>query len=154
MPLKPTIGQRKNISAKCPTKILCAEFQKAAVTTNRETVAILGASPNPERFAHKALCKLQEHGHKVIPVNPAHEQIDGVPVVKTLGEIAEPVDTLTIYLGPDRLRERMQDILHLRPNRVIFNPGTELPELMKELDKAHIPHVEACTLVLLATGKF
>lgn len=124
------------------------------MTTNSQTVAILGASPNPERYAHKALCKLQEHGHKVVLVNPGHEQIDGLPVLKSLGDIAEPIDTLTVYLGPERLRERIQDILHLRPNRVIFNPGSELPELMEELDKHHIPHVQACTLVLLATNQF
>ena len=38
--------------------------------------------------------------------------------------------------------------------RVIFNPGTESPELADTLDRAGITHLEACTLVMLQTGQF
>ncbi len=119
-----------------------------------ETVAILGASPNPERYAHKALVRLQSAGHKVVLVNPAHDMIDGLPVVKSLEEISEPVDTVTIYVGADKISAFAQSILHLRPRRVIFNPGTENREVMEMLEKNGINVVQACTLVLLATKQF
>lgn len=123
-------------------------------THPKQTVAILGASPKPDRYANKAMHKLEEHGHSVILINPGQDTIEGHEVLKSLADIADPIDTLTLYLGPQRLKEHIHDILHLRPNRVIFNPGTELPGLMNELKKADIPYLEACTLVLLSTGQF
>jgi len=45
-------------------------------------------------------------------------------------------------------------IISLKPGRVIFNPGTENPELMERLDAANIPYLQACTLVMLRAGQF
>ena len=118
------------------------------------TVAVLGASNNPDRYSNMAVRRLRGAGHRVIPVNPALETIEDLPVVKSLGDIADPVDTLTLYVGPQRSAPMIEDILRLAPKRVIFNPGTESPELATALDRANIPHLEACTLVLLQTGQF
>jgi uncharacterized protein len=119
-----------------------------------KTVAVLGASANPDRYSNIAVRRLREAGHHVIPVNPALEQIEGLPVAKALGDIAEPIDTLTLYVGPQRLAPLTDEILRLGPQRVIFNPGTESADLATALDRAKIPHLEACTLVLLQTGQF
>ena len=119
-----------------------------------QTVAVLGASANPDRYSNMAVRRLHEAGHRVIPVNPALDTIEGLPVAKSLGEIREPVDTLTLYVGPQRLAPLTDEILRLAPKRVIFNPGTEYEHLATALDRAHIPHLEGCTLVLLQTGQF
>jgi predicted CoA-binding protein len=119
-----------------------------------EPVAILGASNNPERYAHKALSMLREHGYRAIPVHPALNEIDGVPVSHTLGGIAERVDTLTLYVNPGRLADLLEDVVALKPRRVIFNPGTESPSARARLESAGVHCVEACTLVLLRTGQF
>jgi predicted CoA-binding protein len=119
-----------------------------------QTVAVLGASNNPERYSNMAVRRLRDAGHQVIPVNPALEKIEDLPVVKSLGDITDPVDTLTLYVGPQRSTPMIDAILRLAPKRVIFNPGTESEELATALDRAHIPHFEACTLVMLQTGQF
>ena len=119
-----------------------------------QTVAVLGASANPDRYSNIAVRRLREAGHRVIPVNPALEVIEDLPVAKSLGGIAEPVDTLSLYVGPQRLAPLTDEILSLAPKRVIFNPGTESADLAAALDRAGIPHLAACTLVLLQTGKF
>ena len=119
-----------------------------------QTVAVLGASANPERYSNKAVRRLKEAGHRVIPVNPALSEIEGLAVAKSLGAIEDPVDTLTLYVGPERLAAMTEDIVRLAPKRVIFNPGTESPELAAALNGAGIPHIEACTLVMLQTGQF
>lgn len=121
---------------------------------NPQTVAILGASANPERYARKAFDLLRMHGHRVVPVNPGLTAIDGVPVVPSLAAISGPVDTLTLYVGPERLEPLTADIVALRPGRVIFNPGTESATVQAALDAAGISWQEACTLVLLRTGQF
>jgi predicted CoA-binding protein len=119
-----------------------------------QTVAVLGASNNPDRYSNIAVRRLREAGHRVIPVNPALTEIEGLPVAQSLADINEPVDTLTLYVGPQRSVPMIDDILRLNPKRVIFNPGTESEELATALDRANIPHLEACTLVLLQTGQF
>jgi hypothetical protein len=48
----------------------------------------------------------------------------------------------------------MKQILDLKPNRVIFNPGTENPEFEKMLKDSNIEPIEACTLVMLRTNQF
>lgn len=119
-----------------------------------QTVAVLGASPKADRYSNKAVRLLREHGHRVIPVNPAQDLIEGLPAVHALPEIAEPVDTLTLYMSPQHLTPIAGDIVALRPGRVIFNPGTEDANLQRRLDEAGIPWEEACTLVMLRTGQF
>lgn len=119
-----------------------------------ETVVILGASPKPERYSNKALRLLRNRGHRVIPVHPAIDRIDGLPVKRSLREIDEPVDTLTVYVGPERGEALAEDIVELRPGRVIFNPGTESPYLQDRLAESGIPCVLDCTLVMLDSGRF
>lgn len=119
-----------------------------------KTVAVLGASRKPERYSNKAVRLLLEHGHRVIPVHPAIEEIEHLPVVHALEHIVDPVDTLTVYLSPAISTPLQADILRLKPRRVIFNPGTENPELKRALERDGIAVEEACTLVLLNTGQF
>lgn len=119
-----------------------------------ETVAVLGASPKPERYSHRAVRLLQENGHRVIPVNPGQTHIDGLPVARQLEDIDQPVDTVTLYVSPDRLSQVLPALIALRPGRVIFNPGSEDPAAERQLAAAGIPSEAACTLVLLRTGQF
>lgn len=119
-----------------------------------QTVVIVGASPKPERYAHMAQQLLQRHGHRVVLVHPQYQQIDGISVAATLAQIQSPVDTVTMYVGPERSAEMAADLIALKPRRVIFNPGTEAPALERQLAQAGIATEHACTLVLLKTGQF
>lgn len=117
-------------------------------------VAILGASRNPDRYAYLAFELLKEKGHRPFPVNPGFSEIEGVPCVAKLSEIQEPIDTLTMYVGPERSTPLLEEIRALKPRRIIFNPGSENPELMSALEKDGIEIVEGCTLVMLRTKQF
>lgn len=117
-------------------------------------VAILGASNKPERYSHQAVLLLAEKGHTVFPVNPALSEIDGHPVYKTLADIPEPMDTLTLYVSPALSTGMTDAIQAAQPRRVIFNPGTENPAVEEPLAAAGIEVVRACTLVMLRTGQF
>lgn len=121
---------------------------------NSKTVAILGASEKQDRYANKAQQRLMEHGYPVIPVSAAGKNVLGVTGVKSLRDISEPVDTVTLYVGPKSLQPQLTDLLALKPRRVIFNPGTEDPAIQQALADAGIHVVEACTLVLLSIGQF
>ena len=123
-------------------------------TSKSLTVAVLGASPKKERYSNQALNMLRDYGHRVIPVHPAIPEIDGIATTPSLGEITEPVHTLTLYVGPARLEKLADAVLGLNAERVIFNTGTELPELESRLSEAGVEVVRGCTLVMLRTGQF
>ena len=118
------------------------------------SVAVLGASPKEERYSYKAVKMLTEHGFKAIPVHPAGHTVLGIPGKKSLEEISESVDTLTMYVGASISDKELDHILALKPRRVVFNPGAENQALAQKLREAGIEVVEACTLVMLQTDQF
>ena len=123
---------------------------------NREShhVVVLGASPKPSRYSNQAVKLLLAEGYRVTPVHPRAQRIEGLAVTHGLEDIRDPVDTLTLYVGPQRMARLTEAVMELRPGRVIFNPGTEWSELEQRLDEAGIPWLHACTLVMLRAGSF
>lgn len=119
-----------------------------------EKVAILGASDNPDRYSYKAFHLLREYGHEPVPITPKFEEFEGVKAYREIKDVKGPIDTLTMYVGAKISSGLIPDILALKPKRVIFNPGSENPELAEALSRAGIAHEEACTLVLLRTGQY
>jgi uncharacterized protein len=119
-----------------------------------ETVAILGASNNPYRYAYKAMLALADHGHKVLLVNPYHDQIDGTQCYQNLAACPGEVDTITVYVRPSILRGLLKDIADTQPRRIILNPGTEDPDINSHFQRVGIKVQNACTLVLLSTNQY
>ena len=115
---------------------------------------IIGASHKPHRFAFKALEALQAHQHSVLLFSPKGGEIAGLPVYSTLTSIDEAVDTVTLYVNPQRLSPLLSDIIALSPRRVIFNPGTESVEAYKRLKQAGIEPIVDCTLIMLQRDQF
>ena len=119
-----------------------------------ETVAILGASPKPDRYAYKAFELLKEYGHRPIPINPAFPDIRGEKCYPTISDAPQPIDTVTLYLGEARSNPLMDEIVAAKPRRIIMNPGAENPGLAAKAEDAGIEVVEGCTLVMLRSGTF
>lgn len=120
---------------------------------NKRTL-VLGASPNPERYAFKATIMLSEHSHSVFPVGLREGAIEDHPILTNTPKI-ENIDTLTLYVGPKNQPVYYDYIINeIKPKRIIFNPGTENEELQKLAQKNGIATEEACTLVLLSIGNY
>lgn len=119
-----------------------------------KNVVVVGASNNEERYSNKAMRMLAEYDHNPIPVAPAVKEILGHKAYGHVSEVSEKVDTVTMYVGPARQADLLDEIVNLKPGRIIFNPGTENPEAYESLRKAGIEVIEACTLVMLRTNQF
>lgn len=119
-----------------------------------ETVAVLGASPKPDRYAFRAIQMLREHGHHAVPVNPAFEEIVGERCYKSIRDVPQPIDTVTMYLGKARSDPLIDDIVAAKPRRIIMNPGAENDDLAERAEKNGIEVIEDCTLVMLGSGTF
>ncbi|TZF82298.1 CoA-binding protein [Pedobacter sp. BS3] len=119
---------------------------------NKKTL-IIGATPNTGRYAYLAANKLVAYGHDIVNVGIKQGVVAGIPIEKP-ETIHTDIDTITLYIGPHSQPPLYDYILQTKPKRIIFNPGTENPELEKLARINGIEPVEACTLVLLSTGQY
>lgn len=69
-------------------------------------------------------------------------------------QINQPVDTIIIYLNAERHQAIAQDVLSLKPRRIIFNSGTEPAALIQYYQHHGNETLEACSLVMLRTDQF
>ena len=114
---------------------------------------VLGASTNPERYSYKAVQKLREKQIPVTAVGNRAGIIGDVPIHPEPVS-AEEIDTITLYLNAEKQVMYYDYILSLKPRRILFNPGTENPELEQIARQQGILTLEACTLVLLSIGRY
>lgn len=114
---------------------------------------VIGASVKPVRYSYIATNMLREYKHDVYAFGLRVGKINEVEI-KTEWPKDELFDTITLYLNAKRQVQHYEQILDLKPKRVIFNPGTENEAFYALLSKHSIPYIEACTLVMLRTNQF
>ncbi|MDI3316191.1 MAG: CoA-binding protein [Bacillota bacterium] len=77
------------------------------------TVAVVGLSPRPERPSHDVARYLQEHGYRIVPVNPGHDEILGersYPSVESIpAELA--VDVVDVFRRPEEVPGVVEQVL-------------------------------------------
>ena len=100
-----------------------------------------------------AIERLVSQGERVIAYGLNEGKVSGVKI-DTVLIFYEDIDTITLYLNLKRQRDFYDYIVSLKPNRVIFNPGTETPEFYSILKDNNIYFEVACTLTLLATNQY
>lgn len=122
------------------------------MSTKKKTV-VLGATPNPARYAYSAVRRLQANGHEVIAVGNKKGEIEGI-TIQNHNPVEEGVDTITMYLNAMNQKPYYDYIFSLNPKRIIFNPGAENLELARLAEEKGIEIVYGCTLVMLSIGDY
>lgn len=87
----------------------------AEIFRSTRTIAMVGASPSPDRDSHGVMLYLQRAGYRVIPVNPTAlgQTIHGEPVVGSLGEIDGPFELVDVFRRRDAVPDVVGDVLPL-----------------------------------------
>lgn len=114
---------------------------------------VLGATTNPARYANIAINRLRRSQVPTVAIGLRQGEVADVKIENEKVPFKD-VHTVTLYLGPPRQEEYYDYILSLKPERVIFNPGTENPEFYRLLQKNNIEVEVACTLILLSTKQY
>jgi predicted CoA-binding protein len=114
---------------------------------------VIGASANPQRYSFLAINKLLDHNHEVEAIGLKNDTVASVKIQTGFPELKN-IHTVTLYVNPTHQKEYYDYIIGLKPQRVIFNPGTENPELYQLLEQNNIAYEVACTLVLLSINQF
>ena len=114
---------------------------------------VLGASLKPNRYSNYAIQRLMAHDYEVVAIGLKEGIVDGVTIDIEL-KAYKDIDTVTLYLNAKRQVSYYDYIIGLKPNRIIFNPGTENPEFFQLLKENNIDFEIVCTLVLLSTNQY
>lgn len=119
----------------------------------KNTTLIIGASTNPNRYSNIAIKRLIDKNFPVVAIGIKKGNVLGV-AIETEKKDFQNIDTVTLYLNPERQKEYYDYIIGLNPRRVIFNPETENKEFVALLKDKNIKAEIACTLVLLSIDQF
>ncbi|WP_179335273.1 CoA-binding protein [Winogradskyella costae] len=119
----------------------------------KKTTLVIGASLKPERYSNIAIKRLRRYNHEVKAFGLKTGVVEDVSIDTELMPYKE-IDTVTLYLNPQRQKPYYDYIIGLSPKRIIFNPGTENPEFYNILEQHNIDYEVACTLVLLSTEQY
>ena len=83
------------------------------ILEHSSTIAIVGLSANWYRPSYFAAKYLQDHGYKVIPVNPNYDEILGQKCVPDLASIKEPVDVVDLFQRAEQIPNFVEAILEM-----------------------------------------
>lgn len=114
---------------------------------------IPGASTNPNRFSNKMVKSLIRHGYEAVPLGFRKGDISGIEIKTGEPKISD-LHTISLYLGAARQVDYYDYFLSLKPERIIFNPGTYNYELIELAEKNNIECVVSCALIMLSTGEY
>lgn len=110
-----------------------------------KVIALVGASPNPDRPSYRVMQYLISRGYRVIPVNPgqAGKVLHGQPVVARLADIGEPVDMIDVFRAADALPGVVEEALAMphRPKVIWGQLGVSHPEAAEKAGKAGLTMV-------------
>jgi uncharacterized protein len=71
--------------------------QLLRIYAETRTIAVVGASGDPSKPAHRIPRYLQSQGYRILPVNPRGGELLGEPVARSLAEVEGPVDVVDVF---------------------------------------------------------
>ncbi len=110
-----------------------------------DVTVVFGYSDNELKYSFKAYHLLKEFGFKALSFSPRADDFSKIP---------DSFNTLTMYVSSEISSKFKDQILSKKFNRIIFNPGSENPELEKICLEKKIEVVHGCTLVMLKTDQY
>ena len=96
-------------------------------------VAVVGASSNKNRFSNKAVQAFVQEGFKVFPVHPSEAEVLELTAYQSVDAIPGDIHIVSVYIKPSNQANLLEQLRSKSPLLVIFNPGTENPELEKQV---------------------
>jgi uncharacterized protein len=121
----------------------------AEILAETRTIALVGASPRPERPSNSVMRYLLEEGYRVIPVRPRRREVLGIPCVESLAEIDEPIDLVDVFRRAEFCPDVAEQAAAAGAKALWLQLGIVSPEARAIAERAGMEYVEnACTAVV------
>lgn len=82
-----------------------------ALLAGAKRIAVVGASPNPERPSHRIARRLMEWGYEVVPVRPALKELFGAKAYAKLADVPGKIDLVNVFRSADRLGPLVEECI-------------------------------------------
>jgi len=126
---------------------------QVALLRSTRTIAVVGASPRPDRESNGVMRYLMRAGYRCIPVRADGAAVLGVPSVASLHEIDGPIDLVDIFRRSEFCADHVREAVDAGARAVWLQLGIVSTEARAIAEAAGIPYVEdACTAVVHAHG--
>lgn len=112
-----------------------------------KTVAVIGASSNPNKFGNRAVRAFRRQGYTVIPINPNESEVEGLRTYRSVLDVPGPIDMATIYLPPEIGERVIEEIARKQIPEVWINPGAESDTLIDKARSLNLKPIVACSIV-------
>ncbi len=111
------------------------------ILTKYRKIALVGASPKPERDANEVMRYLLEKGYKVYPVNPRYEEVLGRKCYPSVLDIPDEVEIVDLFVRPEFTMEYVEQAIKKGAKVVWFQFGTFNEEAFKRAKEAGLTAV-------------
>jgi predicted CoA-binding protein len=120
------------------------------ILAEARTIALVGASPTPERPSNQVMRYLLDVGYRVIPVRPPDcDDVFGVPCATSLAEIDEPIDLVDVFRRPEFCAAHAREAVAAGAGALWLQVGIESAEARRIAEEGGLDYVEnACTMVV------
>jgi len=119
------------------------------ILAETRTIALVGASPKPERPSNSVMRYLLAEGYRVIPVRPHRTEILGIPCVDSVTDIEEPVDLVDVFRRAEFCAEVAEQAAAAGAKALWLQLGIVSPESRAIAERAGMDYVEnACTAIV------
>jgi hypothetical protein len=120
------------------------------ILAEARTIALLGASPRPDRPSHGVMRYLLAQGYRVIPVRPLDcDEVLGVPCVATLADIDEPIDLVDVFRRVEHCPGHAREAVDAGAGAIWLQLGLVSPEARSIAETAGLDYVEdECTAIV------
>jgi uncharacterized protein len=131
---------------------LCLVRTPRQILEQSVTIAVVGASRDPEKPAHEVPAQMHRHGWRIIPVNPYADELWGQRVYPLLAEIPEPVDLVNVFRPSADAVAIVRQAVDIGAHAVWLQQGIVSAEARQIAEEAGIDFVEdSCIAVVRAT---
>jgi uncharacterized protein len=122
----------------------------AQILAESRTIALVGASPKPDRPAHGVMRYLLAQGYRVIPVRPRDcDEVHGIPCVSSLHEIDEPIDLVDVFRRVDACPDVAREAADVGAKALWLQLGLVSAEARQIAADAGMDYVENhCTAIV------
>jgi predicted CoA-binding protein len=119
------------------------------ILAETRTIALVGASPKPQRPSNSVMRYLLAEGYRVIPVRPHRTEILGIPCVDSVTDIEEPVDLVDVFRRAEFCAEVAEQAAAAGAKALWLQLGIVSPESRAIAERAGMDYVEnACTAIV------
>lgn len=118
------------------------------ILSEAKTIAVVGASSNPEKSSHSIMKMLLNEGYTVYPVNPNETEILGQKAYATLSDIPAKIDIVDVFRRPEHTPEVAKEAVKIGAKTLWLQQGISNVEAAETASSAGLNVVmDACILV-------